>query len=91
MHDLNIFAMASQKKLKYFLIPRILRHTVRRNSKYFSPFLVYGAEGRKKTMERRGEGEEEASNSLKLGPKVGPIGIVRIWQGSTLVPFLGDI
>ena len=53
--------------------------------------LAYGVEGREKTMERRGEGEEEASKSLKLGPKVGPIGIVRIWQGSTLVPFLGDI
>ena len=41
-------------------------------------------------MERRGEGEEEASNSLKLGPKFGPSGIVRIWKGSTLVPFLGQ-
>ena len=37
-------------------------------------------------MERRGEGEEEASNSLKQ-PQTGS----KIWTQCTLVPFLGDI
>ena len=84
MHDLNIFAMASQK-IEVFFNPANAPSYSKAKLQIFSPWCMAQRGGKK--MEKRGEGEEEASKSLKLGPKFGPSGIVRIWKGSTLVPF----